>query len=602
MIDVYHLAGAAPIAMIGMFALWAAASKRHWFLRTVVVAAVVLTTLLIPAYELAYQLGIESLLVVAGMAIWRRRRVRASDVATLQAPRRRFSLSLQTLMLTVVIIAVATAVIARTPKIKPHQWYDLLASGVMLAVICLTCVWLACGMARWWIRLLAAPFLVVALAVAMYFLKWGAWIVRHWALSTTAISDFWQGALGDAWQGIVFWIISIGLGMAVLCTWMLLMRSAAWFDPFRGTIGASADSPIAKRRVALARWATVILVCVVSLFPVAFFYRLLTPAPIPKVLLPVPNGFDDLVAAGRMIGAGAAAKLLAWDKLTQRQLVMELEKNAEAFNRMRRGFQKASLHPYVFEPWRPEDAVALMHLYGALRGRTAFARRSGNLDFELANNLDLLRLAHAEKRGIATRDNNGTIDAFEWDAHAGIWNLRNKLSAEQCKSLIAQLTELDRRREPWSVRVERQRIIEQNKSWQDHAALILEDWSGKEHNPSRIEHFRRVTELRIVTIELSLRAFQLDHGRWPARLSELVPDYLPGVPQDPFSNSEIKYRLAGDSYELYSIGPDEVDDGGKRAVIQNGMYVGDFTPLALFGPPVVVNQPATKNSRAESDP
>ncbi|HEX2474642.1 MAG TPA: hypothetical protein VHK01_07850, partial [Lacipirellulaceae bacterium] len=250
MIDVYHLAGAAPIAMIGMFALWSAASKQHWFLRTVVVAAVVLATLLIPAYELAYQLGIESLLVVAGMAIWRRRRVSASETAAFHAPRPRFSLSLETLMLTVVIVAVATAVIARTPKnIEPHQWYDLFASGLMLAVICLMCVWLACGTARWWTRLLAAPFLVIASAVTMHFLKWSAHIVRTWGIATTPIADFWQGALYDSLRGFAFWTISIGLGMAVLCTWMLLMRSAGWFDPFRETTAAPAVTSVTRRRV-----------------------------------------------------------------------------------------------------------------------------------------------------------------------------------------------------------------------------------------------------------------------------------------------------------------------------------------------------------------
>jgi hypothetical protein len=36
MINVYHVAGAAPIAMFGMFTLWAAASKRHWFVRKAV--------------------------------------------------------------------------------------------------------------------------------------------------------------------------------------------------------------------------------------------------------------------------------------------------------------------------------------------------------------------------------------------------------------------------------------------------------------------------------------------------------------------------------------------------------------------------------------
>jgi hypothetical protein len=36
----------------------------------------------------------------------------------------------------------------------------------------------------------------------------------------------------------------------------------------------------------------------VALFPLAVLYRLATPPAIPKLKLPDPNGWDDLMAAG----------------------------------------------------------------------------------------------------------------------------------------------------------------------------------------------------------------------------------------------------------------------------------------------------------------
>jgi hypothetical protein len=333
------------------------------------------------------------------------------------------------------------------------------------------------------------------------------------------------------------------------------------------------------------------------------FYRLLTPTPIPQVILPEPNGFDDFVAAGRMVGPTAAAKLRAWDQLTDVQLAAELAKLQGAFGRMREGLKEQCLHPYVFKPWVQENAQALSQLWAALFGQAAFARRSNDVDLEVASCMDLLRLAHAESRGMSTDSDYSFFAQYEGDACGSIWKLRLRFSAAQCKRIAAELWALDRRREPWSERVERERIIEENNGWERHAALVLEDWSGKEHDPwRRIAHYQRVTELRVLMIELYLRAYQLDHGRWPVRLSELVPDHLPAIPHDPFGNGEIKYLLNSNSYELYSVGPDGVDNGGKPAVIQNGAYVGDFTPVALFGTPITVSQPAAQNSASESDP
>jgi len=52
-------------------------------------------------------------------------------------------------------------------------------------------------------------------------------------------------------------------------------------------------------------------------------------------------------------------------------------------------------------------------------------------------------------------------------------------------------------------------------------------------------------------------------------LSDLVPQYLDSIPQDPFasedSDGSFKYALEkdGQTLRLYSIGPNGVDDGGR---------------------------------------
>jgi hypothetical protein len=64
---------------------------------------------------------------------------------------------------------------------------------------------------------------------------------------------------------------------------------------------------------------------------------------------------------------------------------------------------------------------------------------------------------------------------------------------------------------------------------------------------------------------LALQAWHAEHGRYPDTLVALVPGLLETLPRDPFSSGPLKYRLEGDKYVLYSVGPDGKDDGGRPA-------------------------------------
>jgi hypothetical protein len=68
---------------------------------------------------------------------------------------------------------------------------------------------------------------------------------------------------------------------------------------------------------------------------------------------------------------------------------------------------------------------------------------------------------------------------------------------------------------------------------------------------------------RMLEIQLALQAYDQDHGHYPADLDELAPTYLSQHLVDPFSeNQPFHYKLQGDKYVLYSVGPDTVDNGG----------------------------------------
>lgn len=65
-----------------------------------------------------------------------------------------------------------------------------------------------------------------------------------------------------------------------------------------------------------------------------------------------------------------------------------------------------------------------------------------------------------------------------------------------------------------------------------------------------------------VTI-LALNEFRRSMGRYPDRLDELMPVYLPRLPIDYADRQPLRYRPTPDGYLLYSIGIDGVDNGGR---------------------------------------
>ena len=72
-----------------------------------------------------------------------------------------------------------------------------------------------------------------------------------------------------------------------------------------------------------------------------------------------------------------------------------------------------------------------------------------------------------------------------------------------------------------------------------------------------------VTLHRQRMIILALRRFELAHAQLPKSLGELVPDYLPAVPEDPYNNSPMKWSPS--TWIVYSVGSNLVDDHGTVA-------------------------------------
>jgi hypothetical protein len=75
--------------------------------------------------------------------------------------------------------------------------------------------------------------------------------------------------------------------------------------------------------------------------------------------------------------------------------------------------------------------------------------------------------------------------------------------------------------------------------------------------------WRQLARLRCAVAAVAAERYRRAHGRWPESLEALVPAYLARVPADPYDGKPLRLRRLDDGVVIYSVGPDQTDNGGK---------------------------------------
>jgi hypothetical protein len=65
-----------------------------------------------------------------------------------------------------------------------------------------------------------------------------------------------------------------------------------------------------------------------------------------------------------------------------------------------------------------------------------------------------------------------------------------------------------------------------------------------------------------VRCAIAAERHRLAHGKLPAKLADLLPEFLPAVPSDPFDGQPLRMLDRGEAVVFYSVGKDRKDDGG----------------------------------------
>lgn len=74
---------------------------------------------------------------------------------------------------------------------------------------------------------------------------------------------------------------------------------------------------------------------------------------------------------------------------------------------------------------------------------------------------------------------------------------------------------------------------------------------------------REQTSRDVLQLAFAIEKYRLEHGEFPPKLKALQPNYVMTLSLDRYGERPLVYRPSASGYQLYSIGPNQVDDRGK---------------------------------------
>ncbi|HEY5233569.1 MAG TPA: hypothetical protein VIK35_08560 [Verrucomicrobiae bacterium] len=289
-----------------------------------------------------------------------------------------------------------------------------------------------------------------------------------------------------------------------------------------------------------------LIVLFILAFPFVILFGFLASqvvGPLPPIQpLPNPNGYDDFVKAGKM----TASNTSDFDKMNEQELQTLVDGNSNALQLVRSGLR---MQCRVALDYSPNSSTLLDQLAGMKRLAQAFAAEGrlaemGNRPGAAAKSyLDAIHFGNESVRG-GVLINELVGIAIEANATSHLTNLVERLDAKSCRETAATLEALDSQRQTWN------EFMQQENDWSHRAFTgvrneIARLMARKSLLPAQAAAGRKWKQQQIKTrqliIDFAARAYELDKGKPPVSVADLVPDYLKAIPQDPFTGTNMVY-------------------------------------------------------------
>jgi hypothetical protein len=267
--------------------------------------------------------------------------------------------------------------------------------------------------------------------------------------------------------------------------------------------------------------------------------------PISRSPLPNPNGYDDFVKAGKLL----VGDPVYFNRTNAVELRSNIASNAVALRLIRQGLTKKCriARPistnYISD--RMTELMAAKRLAWLLEADAKLAELEHRTNDAASVCFEIIRFGQETCRGGVMIDRLLGL-ACEGIGRTTLQNIVNGLDAQQCRARIGELRIALANEEPTEDVLRNEEIWSRiNSSLRER----LQSWIPiSRFNPAKRvrQNFvknceRSELQLKRMTIDLATRAYELDHGRHPKSLSELVPDYLDSIPTDPTTGTNLTY-------------------------------------------------------------
>lgn len=531
-------------ALIGVLGVWAALGRGHWFVRFLVVTPLLLMPVLISAYEMVYHHSFGVLLIVLAIGFYHQWRPW------------RWRFPVRTILLGMVVVATYGAVIVNSPEFTIDEWLGFFGIGAAIAIGTLLCLWGVSGGGSWFRRAVVLFFSFMLLN-CVGFVVYALYYDKFWLRGVPGTfenplnSRFFNAYFNSEWY--YWWFQYYGLIAIMASTFALSLLSLARFGAML-QIGSQLESPSVSTRIStLCRYALAASLVLLSMFPGYVFYQLLTPEPYAireenhsaelEELAKIGDEFiSDYGAHSTVINTGTATEASA--------LLTEI---SPKLNRIDEILELQNLQ--LGRSWTLEsDGHALYRTYGVFLGlhlRYSHAYRFGSLAERLRQIESLMSFGRS-----FTDEVGFSIDYYQYSEDcivSGYESVLGVLSATQCNEACANVFLYDKDRPPISKRIEYERLWYVHAGWQSHLQLILADMARDDLFEAEIKNYlSTVRRTRTLILQLALQRYYLEHKEIPDALTDLVPEYLEALPEDPICKEPLHYQRLWSGYVLTS--------------------------------------------------
>lgn len=228
--------------------------------------------------------------------------------------------------------------------------------------------------------------------------------------------------------------------------------------------------------------------------------------------------------------------------------------------------QKPCRHTFRFRPgyWLdPYERGGLTHLSAILVSNAMTLRFEGKPDEAAIACLDVFRLAQSYRNGGRPMHVEFEVK-IEQFAAAELIRLTPTIGASTARKIIEGLAQLERDRESLEILHARNSLWDEGwTTWQNRLYCRINRLSGFPHVLNHELDRNGLTLLRILQADLAVRIYQTKHHETPDCLDDLVPDITREILIDPHSCRPLRYRRLGEDWQVYSVGPDLLDDNGR---------------------------------------